>query len=389
MRPIPNRNPSRRTASQLRVPGLILAIAGVLGLFPALFPGAAVAGEPVETKFWGRSVMLVAYDTADLRAGLDFGSYVVTDGPARVNFNPRDTRLGMSAAQTKGEWTYKSCLELDFYGDNAGNNLLPRLRLGYAEAAHKNGFSLRAGQDWIPVAQQNAGTLDFGVLAWGGNLWWRVPQITVRKKTAGAELLVGVMKHRISGTQEAEETMPWVMGRVAATGLQGGKGLLAIGGGFRSNSLTDTVDETAVETDYGAWLVCGEWKLALGPRFTLTGEAWTGEGLGREFVRYDLDYNRQALRSIQASGGFANVAIDLGRGAQLNLGAGLDDPDDDDAAGSTAVPFVKNQVVYGNLKWQATEHFGAGVEAMDFATDTLGGAELSGQRFTMGTWFTF
>ena len=385
MYPIPCRTPLRGMPSRL-CPGPVMALALALA---ALFPGAGAAAEPVETKFWGRSVMLMVYDTADFRAGIDFGSYVVTDGPARVNFNPRDTRLGLSAAQTKDEWTYKSCFEMDFYGDNASNNLLPRLRLGYAEASHRNGFSLRAGQDWIPIAQQNAGTLDFGVLAWGGNLWWRVPQVTLRKKTANVELLAGVMKHRISNTQEAEETMPWVMGRVAATNLQGGKGLLAIGGGFRSNTLADTVDETAVDTDYNAWVVCGEWKLALGPRVILNGEAWTGQGVGREFVRYDLDYNRQARRSIQAQGGFANAACDLGRGAQLNLGAGLDDPDDVDAAGSTTIPFVKNQVVYGNVKWQATEHFGAGGEVMSFATRTLGGADLDGMRYTLGTWFTF
>lgn len=365
-------------------------------------PLLAAAAEPVETKIWGRSSLLIAYDTADLRAGLDFGSYVTADGQDRVNFNPRDTRLGLSATQTKGAWTYKSVFELDFYGDNANNNLLPRLRLGFVDVSHSNGFALRAGQDWIPVAQQNPGTLDFGILAWGGNLWWRVPQVTVRQKIGELEFLAGMMKHRNSHPQEAEEQMPWFLGRLAWNGLRDGKGLLAISGGGRSNSLTDkkvvalspgSLDSTRTiyNTDYNAWLVCGEWKLPLGPRLTLNGEAWTGKGIGREFVRYDLDYNRhwEHRHSIKAKGGFVSAAVDLGRGLQANLGGGIDNPANDGLAGATTVIFKQNTVLFGNLKWQATEHFGAGIEVMNYKTKTGTDHELDGQRFTMGTWFVF
>lgn len=347
----------------------------------------ATAGEPVETKFWGRSSLLIAYDTMDLRSGIDFGNYVTADGQDRVNFNPRDTRIGMSAAQKSGDWTYKSVFEMDFYGDNAGNNLLPRLRLGYVEAASAAGFSLRAGQDWIPIAQQNAGTVDFGILAWGGNLWWRVPQVTVRKKSGDVELLAGAMKHRISGTQEAAETMPWLVGRLAWAGIREGKGMLAIGGGVRSNTLEDGPDST--RGDYDAWLVCAEWKLPLGDKVVLNGEAWTGTGIGREFVRYDLDYNRQAVESIMSQGGFANVAFDLGGGWQANAGLGIDDPDDDDLLGAATVIFTKNTVWYGNVKWQVTDRFGTGFEFMNFTTEKGEDTELEGQRVTLGTWFSF
>lgn len=379
----PTSLPRPRRAAQTLIHLLILTLIG------SVSPFLAAAAEPVETKIWGRSSLLIAYDTMDLRAGLDFGSYVTADGQDRVNFNPRDTRLGLSATQTKGAWTYKSVFEMDFYGDNASNNLLPRLRLGFVDVSHSSGFALRAGQDWIPIAQQNPGTLDFGILAWGGNLWWRVPQVTVRQKTGELEFLAGMMKHRNSNTQEAEEQMPWFLGRLAWSGLRDGKGLLAIGVGGRSNSLTDTVDDAPFNTDYNAWLVCGEWKLPLGPRLTLNGEAWTGQGIGREFVRYDLDYNRQVRRSINAQGGFVSAAVDLGRGLQANFGGGIDDPDDDDLAGATTAIFTQNTVLFGNLKWQATEHFGAGFEVMNFTTETGPDDERDGQRFTLGTWFVF
>lgn len=362
-----------------------LALSALMAMTCIGMAAAAAGGEPVETKFWGRSSLLIAYDTMDLRANIDFGTYVTADDQNRVNFNPRDTRLGMSATQKSGDWTYKSVFEIDFYGDNAGNNLLPRLRLGFVEAASASGFSLRAGQDWIPIAQQNPGTVDFGILAWGGNLWWRVPQATVRQKTGDVELLASVMKHRISGTQEAEETMPWVLGRLAWTGIKEGKGLLAVGGGGRSNSLTDGVEEF----DYSAWMVCGEWKLPLGEKVVFNGEAWTGEGIGREFIRYDLDYNRQAHESVAGKGGFASLAFDLGGGWQLNAGAGIDDPDDDDLAGADTVIFTKNTVLFGNFKWQVTDKFGTGFEFMTFKTELGEDNDLDGQRVTLGTWFAF
>ena len=128
----------------------------------------------VDLKLWGRVVFNMQYDTG-LQKARDFMSYLEDDKTESFSFNPRDTRFGFRASSTKGEWTYAGVFEMDFYGSNAGNNILPRMRLGYAEARNNSGLSIRGGQDWTPVAQQNPGTIDFGVQSWSGNLWAIIP----------------------------------------------------------------------------------------------------------------------------------------------------------------------------------------------------------------------
>ncbi len=117
-------------------------------------------------RIYGRVKVDLNYDTTEFKQYNDFIGVVKEDASNdSVNFNPRDTRFGLEASHTDGNWTGKGRFEIDFYGTNSGNSLIPRMRLGYVDLANNSsGTSLRVGQDWIPVAQQNPATIDFGVL---------------------------------------------------------------------------------------------------------------------------------------------------------------------------------------------------------------------------------
>ena len=339
--------------------------------------------EKIDLSFWGRVKFDTHIDTGNLRGFTDFASYLVTEDDGEMNFNPRDSRFGFAAKAGKGDWTYRAVVEMDFYGDNAGNNLLPRLRLGYTEACNGTGLSLRAGQDWIPIAQQNPGTVDFGLLAWGGNLWWRVPQVVLRQRVGDVELLAGAMKHRTSTAQEQDEAMPWFLGRIAMSDLLGENSLIAVGVGGRSVTVDDE--------DYDAWLVAGELRLPLGEMFLLNGEYYVGQGVGREFIHYGFDYNAthpDGPTSISSQGGFASLAIKARPGITFNLGYGMDNPDGEDLNGLASIPYLKNNVFFVNVKDQLSAQYGIGFEMMQFDTETVSG-DLSGQRFTASTWFVF
>ncbi len=80
----------------------------------------------------------------------------------------------------------------------------------------------------------NPGTIDFGILSWAGNLWWRLPQFTVRYDQESFETLISLAAHRNSNDQEIQEQMPWLMGRIAAKNVIADNTTLAIGGGVRS-----------------------------------------------------------------------------------------------------------------------------------------------------------
>jgi hypothetical protein len=131
-------------------------------------PKAPGVASTVDLKLWGRVNFAASYDNFQGSGGIgggDFQNFITAEGDNEFNMQARDTRFGFAASNTWDSWTGRAVFELDFYGSNAGSSLMPRLRLGYVEMVNANGFSLRAGQDWTPVAQQNPNTLDYGILA--------------------------------------------------------------------------------------------------------------------------------------------------------------------------------------------------------------------------------
>jgi len=338
----------------------------------------------VDLRFWGRVVMNVHSDTDDIRGNTDFATYIIGEGNEEVSFNGRDTRFGFSASSKTGAWDTGLVAEIDFYGDNAGNNLIPRLRLGYVKAANSNGLELRMGQDWIPIGQMSPGTVDFGILAWGGNLWWRVPQITVRQKNGNWEWLGSLMKHRISTSQENQEDMPWAIGRAQ---WSAGDNLVAFGLAARTVEVEGN--------DYDPYLGVLELKFGLGGGASIVSELWTGAGVGREFIRYGLDYNHPGATEIEGRGGFVSLSLKTGNSSSVNLGVGLDDPEDEDTytpATTTpvgSVPFLENRVMFGNYKWKFNKQLGGGLEVMHIDTEQISGESISGQRFTVSCGYVF
>jgi len=370
---------------------LLLVMGAVM--VPAANAGGDVVSS-VDLKIWGRAIFNTHFDTGDVAH--DFMTFLKDEKTESWSFNPQDTRLGFSAGQTNGDWAYRAVFEMDFYGANNGNNLLPRMRLGYAEAKNATkGLTIRGGQDWTPVAQQNPGTIDFGVMSWSGNLWWRVPQLTVRYRTDDIEFLVSAMKHRVSNEQETDEKMPWMLARVGVDNLLGEGSLLAAGGGFRS--------VTVGGFNYSPYLMAFELKVPFGGSgIVLNGEWYMGAGIGREFVHYGFDYN--ALhpggegKEIESTGGFASLKIPATDTIEFNLGASMDDPRDEDMGGRAFgdILYLKNQTMFVNFKHKITSKFGWGLEFVNFNTTVAlddaakrSTEDLKGQRFTTSMWFVF
>ena len=94
----------------------------------------AVLGK-YEMQIYGRVKVDINYDTAEFKKYND-GIGAVAAGNAEndsTNFNPRDSRIGIKVAKRDNAWLSEARIETDFYGDNNGNNLIPRMRLGYVK----------------------------------------------------------------------------------------------------------------------------------------------------------------------------------------------------------------------------------------------------------------
>jgi hypothetical protein len=342
-----------------------------------------------DVQLYGKVKMDFHYDTAEFKNYNDFVGCVAKESDYEndsTNFNPRDTRLGLKTSHKWDSWSALGRIETDFYGDNAGNNLIPRMRLGYIDVGYeKTHTNLLVGQDWIPVSQLNPSTVDFGILTAAGNLWWRVPQLTVRQRLGDFQVLASVMKHRRTDT-ENEDRMPWLLSRIQYSDkLLGKGGLVALGGGYRN---ADYGQDSSNNTD--RWLICGELKYVTGP-FTLKGELWTGEGIGRNFLRYDLDMAEDGGPA-SAYGGWADITYALNDRITMTAGYGFDNPDNSDIGyeeiDTNDRRFTRNEQYFINTWYSLSKPLKVGAEYIYIETERHSKIH-SGNRFTVSMQYDF
>ncbi len=340
-------------------------------------------------KLYGKIKFDMNYDTSEFTKYNDFVGAVASGSETKndsTNFNPRDTRFGFVASHSFNDWLVKGRFEMDFYGSNApgenGDNLIPRMRLGYIDLSNQSGTSIRVGQDWIPVAQLNPSTVDFGILTAAGNLWWRVPQVTVRQKLGDFEVLGSLMKHRRTST-ENEDRMPWVLARVAYNGGILGKGnMLALGGGYRH---ADYNADSSENTD--RWLVAAEAKYGIGPVLA-KGELWTGQGIGRNFLRYDLDMADDGSPA-SAYGGWFDLTYRLDTKTTFTAGYGFDNPDNDDIKMYNDRRFTRNEQYFVNTWYSLCKPLKVGAEWIHIETERGNEGVNAGNRYTVSMQYLF
>ena len=370
-------------------------------------PALVAADEPVTSKYnvkiWGRVKMDYSYDTAQFQNYNDWLG-VPADSQATANqkndsttFNPKDTRLGFSASHDVDGWAGKGVVEIDFQGGNSGDSQTPRMRLGYADLANKDwGTSVRAGQDWTPVLQLNPSTIDFGVLSATGNLWWRLPQLTVRQQVEGGlEFLLSAMLPRRQDTA-SESRMPWLLGRAAYSfDLAGGKHMVAANGGYRYDQPSATASN-----HIDRWLVGAELKFDFNP-VLVKGEVWYGDGIGGDFLRYGLDtYTRNGtVRAWNAWGFWADATYTITPKWSVTAGLGVDNPDDNGyrrteiSTGNINRTFTQSYNAYGNVWYTLGPDVKLGFEAMflEAEREKANGNSFKdqGQRYTMSLYYGF
>ncbi|RKX60350.1 MAG: hypothetical protein DRP37_05390 [Thermodesulfobacteriota bacterium] len=339
-------------------------------------------------QLYGKVKVDFNYDTAEFTRYNDFVGAVAQESDYKndsTNFNPRDTRIGFTASHKWGEWSALGRVEMDFYGDNNGDNLIPRMRHGYIDIGYeKTHTSMVVGQDWVPVSQLNPSTIDFGIMTAAGNLWWRVPQVTVRQEFGDVQVLASVMKHRRTST-ENEDRMPWLLGRVQYSNeILGKGGLVALGGGYRH---ADYGQDSSNNTD--RWLVCGELKYVAGS-FTFKGELWTGEGIGRNFLRYDLDMAEDGGPA-SAYGGWADLTYAVNDKTTMTAGYGFDNPNNGDIGNLTDTNdrrFTRNEQYFINTWYSLTKPLKVGAEYIYIETERHEQIH-SGNRFTVSMQYAF
>ncbi|BCA56770.1 hypothetical protein W02_39100 [Nitrospira sp. KM1] len=370
-----------------------------------------------------------------------YGTAAGRQGNSSSTLNPRYSVFGLRADRTDGVSTLAGVVEMDFYGQSdSGNNLLPRLRLAYLKYSPNNNKTIfTVGQDWNPIMGLLSDNIDFSIMGYTGNLWQRIPQITVRQKFSdNFEGLVTVMRFErglsncCGNTQVRTTTdtggngggpgstsafndpvqMPYFGTRFAfnGTGKMAGT-MLAVNGAYRwyRSAPTPTGVLATPGKDISSYLVGLEAVHQLAKQLRLTWELAYGQALGNEWFRWNQDLNWSTGNPVRALTSWFQLSYAYSRDYTFLFGYGIDNPLDSDLKGSinaygttpgstgynSSIQYLSNQRTYLTAIHPIWSDFVMGFEWQHFWTNwaqpTTYSAKASNQAdmFTLSAWYNF
>jgi hypothetical protein len=409
-------------------------------------PPAVICGGCVAPTFltqgkgsivpYGRIELDAIYSTRNTNP-LDpgqFNGYATAAGKSSNSsstLNPRYSVFGLRADRTDGKHVLTGVVEADFYSqtDNAGN-ISPRLRLANVKySPNNNRTTFVAGMDWTPIMSSHPNLIDFSIMGYNGNLWQRLPQVTVRHKfTDNFDGLLTVMRFErgLSAIQPQTQRRPFEgagAGTVApgSCGTNGfacsenafndpvqmpyvgtrfgyyGSGklqgvMLAISGAFRHYRSAPTAGGIPAGQDINSYLVGAEVGVPITGRLKFTGEIAYGQALGVEFFRYGQERNLGTGEGIRTVVGWAELDYAFNRHTTFIGGYGFDNPFNSDLRGTTAGPdtqYLLNHRTYLTAVRHVWGDLYASFEWNHLMTEWSTGERFHGDNFMVSTWYNF
>jgi hypothetical protein len=374
-----------------------------------------------------------------------YGTAAGRQGNHSSTLNPRYSVIGLRADRTDGVNTLTGVVEADFYGQSdSGNNLLPRLRLAYAKYSPNNGkTTVTIGQDWNPIMSLLSDNIDFSIMGYTGNLWQRLPQITVRQKFGESfEGLLTVMRFErglsncCGNTQVRSNIgttggngggpgsttafndpvqMPYFGTRWAYTGTGSLTGtMLAINGAYRyyrsaptSNGVGagPTFASFTPGRDINSYVVGLEAVHQLAKQLRLMWELAYGQALGNEWFRWNQDLNFLTGKPVRTMTSWFQLSYAHSKDYTFLFGYGIDNPLDRDLTGSlnaygavgnnSSIQYLSNQRTYVTAIHPVWADLVMGFEWQHFWTNWaqpttfVGKASNQADMFTLSAWYNF
>lgn len=356
-----------------------------------------------------------------------------TSSNSSTTLNPRYSVFGLRADRTDGVHTLTGVVEIDFYGqtDNAGN-LLPRLRL--ANVRYTSGrTSLTVGQDWTPVLALHPDLIDFSIMGYNGNLWQRLPQITVRHDfSENLQGLLTVMRFErgltaccgqtqarpltppattaIGGNQATinafndPDQHPYYGTRLAWSGSGRAQGILvAVSAAYRYyrsaplSSPPNPVVSSQVFTsgrDINSYVVGGEFVVPITKNLKFSGEIAYGQALGVEWFRFNQELNLNRGNPIRTFVGWGQLSWAASKEFTFLGGYGWDNPMNSDLKGTFAPPgsniqYLLNHRTYATVIHPIWADFYSGFEWNHVMTEWASGQHNQGDNYMLSFWYNF
>jgi hypothetical protein len=345
------------------------------------------------------------------------------DSTSTITF--RHSRFGFDLTKPYNEnFTIKGKFEMDFYTQSNSADYKPwnpqhaplRARLAYLEIL-KNSWELRAGHDWMTIAQLYPHLSNFPAGSYMGNLAYRLTQIRLTKnfKLFDDDLLkvqvaldkpfnFGKLNSGLAAFMDYEPDVdfgyPGLEARIAYhTKLFEKPALFALFGHYSGQEYKEDYKTLSGDKKTTSFSTGLELSLSI-PFFkkynpTLSGEFWYGQGLGGYYtagidqtarIKYwdnsekkyvyattlsNFDKNEDKIISItpvHAIGGWVELGFNPVPKLQTWVGWGIDNPLNSDLKGVKGAR-LQQQMYYAHFLYKFVSEFGVGLEYLRAITD--------------------
>ena len=341
-------------------------------------------------------------------------------GSHNSSLSMADSILGLQFETPEAHygWKFTGRAEFDLAGDNADDYKLHWRHL-YVNAEHESGWSVLFGQTWHLWKMVTPSEIDGAWMENAGHPYRRSPQIRVTKKwdfeDSSLEARVGFVKNgpNASTDRDADGTLDsvqsawgWFEGALVydhdaawEDKDSGKRWLIGIGGMYgRDRSHRATMWDAAgqpyafdgVEDDYDSKMIMLAASVPFSD-FTLTGQIFAGNGLGRvqagcaQNVVYQPWQDRGT--DVGTYGGFIDLGYTFNADWSANIGYGFDDPVDGDVRGTDGVLF--NDRAYAIVFYQVVENFKIGLEYARLTTKYDGDGTSNANRVQFSAFYDF
>ncbi|HEU4684514.1 MAG TPA: hypothetical protein VFS39_08455 [Nitrospira sp.] len=365
-----------------------------------------------------------------------FNGYATAAGKSSnssATLNPRYSVFGIRGERTDGTHVLIGVVETDFYSqtDNAGN-ISPRLRLANVKySPNNNKTSFTAGMDWTPVMGLHPNLIDFSIMGYNGNLWQRLPQVTVRHQfTENLDGLVTAFRFErgLSAIQPQTQRrpfqgsgvggvppvscsnnafacsenafndpvqMPYFGTRLGYNGTGNMHGLMvALNAAYRwyRSAPTAAVGGIPSGQDINSYLVGGELVVPITAQLKFSGEIAYGQALGVEFFRFGQDRNLGTGKPIRTVVGWGELDYAFNRDTTFIGGYGFDNPLNSDVKGTTAGPdtqYLLNHRFYLTAVRHVWGDLYLSFEWNHLMTEWSTNEHFAGDNLMLSTWYNF
>jgi len=352
--------------------------------------GFALQAGGATLRFWAEAKLL----------GFSSSRYTFNPGqPLIVSPKNPDASYDLSAQQSTvtaafqgpkwGNWT-PGAFALFILQDNLlaeGYSFTPVVAYGEIGDGH---WRIAAGQNFDVFAPRDPDNLTTGKLASSGNPGAYRPQFRVERSVGQGAGFGGQVQLAVSSpittalpsnvdlanlqTQEIVEDNGWPnvearlnLGFGTAAERAGGRRLrpveLGVSGVVGQLRVLDNIRPSdpltlvANRSTVNVWGAAFDGQIALGRRFGLNGELYTGQGLGEYMAGIFQTYNRVSNQAVPTAGGWGQLYVYLADNLRFNLGYGIDN-----AQNSGPFGLQVNSTAFANVIWDVNPWLQLGLE---------------------------